>query len=317
MIVAALAAALAEEPPADDEIVVWGDRFTRWEQRWWVETEVTFAEPFQLLAERNLESRLDAVRVRAALDCDRTTRLGAAREEVDCVIEDVALLAASSFPGRSDDAVLAEADAALQGARVQLQVDAAGRVQNVDVEGLTARNRRDAERIEGFRQLLSRVILPFHLALPDVVARSMRWEEPDSRLLSMPSTSGSGGSSRIVHTMTPYEGLLLVQSIGEATLLPSVGVDSFSLEGGVATARGEAVASFALRMDGVAVFDPRTGVLLERVWSVIGERTAAGPAAVSARGYRHTGRFRVLGDAERPDLGATAMLPPGTPLPPT
>jgi len=310
-----VAAALAQSPPSveqdevdvpTDEIIVWGDRFLRWERRWLVETEVHFAGPFELLAERNHQARVKSLQIRAVLDCDKDVKLLGANWEVNCTLEDLGLVGLVFRPGFHDQDVIEEVDAALTGARLQLQVSPEGGVVDVDVEGLVPRNQRDRDRIELYRQVLSRVILPFHMGLPKVIRDGAKWYEYNSRLMTMPSAYGSGGSTRIAHFMNAYDGHLLVQSTGEGIMRPVVGVDGHEeAEDGTVSIRDPPVDSYEATMSGVAIFDPDTGIMSERVWTMDAGLTASSPNLLRGFRYHHRGHIRLLGQQDTPDVGKT------------
>jgi len=317
----AATATWASEAVPSEELIVWADPFARWERRWHVQTEVDFAPMLLLLAERNHATQVDRLQVSAVLDCSKDIELLGHHWEVNCVVEDLSLVALVQRPGSHDLDVLQQADAALTGARLQLQVTAEGGVANVDLEGIGTRNSRDRQRVEALRQVLSRVILPFHLGLPQAIYDGARWQEYNSRLMTMPSSFGSGGSTRLAHFLDAHDGMLLVQTIGEGTLLPTMGVDSMSAEpgtgpdGGMFIPRGEHVDAYEVAMHGVAVFDRDTGIMTERVWSIDGGLSAGSPNRLRGLQYAHRGRLRLLGQGESPDLGATLVARPAPDAP--
>jgi len=296
------------EPPISDEIIVWGDPFLRWDQRWHVETELRFGEPFRLFADNNLESRLSNIQLRVVLDCDRDIVLGPRRQEVRCVIEDIGLVAMTSRAGADDLRVLQEADAAMTGAILELQVTAQGGVPNVGVEGFSANNERDRARQEQYRQLLSRVILPFHLGLPPAIADGVKWYEYNSRLMSMPSANVTAGSTQLAHFMDVFEGRLLVQTVGEGLVSPEGGWEAIGEDGdGMATMVSRPVDMYQTEMHGVAIFELETGIMSERIWAFGGELTNSSPNLLRALKYGHRGHLRLLAEKDAPDVGTTTM----------
>lgn len=299
-------AALAGDDVAE-EVIVWGDRFLRWERRWYVQTEVRPPKRQVLYGADNDELALAAYQVRAVLACDKDWPLGEQRWEVGCDVEDVSIVGMPITTGPHDDRVLAAADATLTGARLQLQVTAEGGVPDVDLEGLDERNDRARARAEQLRQILSRAILPFHLAIPLPVHDDMRWYENDSRLMSMPSGLGSGGGITLAHFLNELDPTwLVVQSIGEATIAPVVGVEAMGPgEWDTIDVINLPVDHYALEMHGVALVERSTGIVAERVWTVSGGLTASSPGAISGTPYFHAGRLRMLGQRERPVVGAT------------
>ncbi len=294
------------EPAPSEDIIVWGDRFARWERRWLVQTEVGFAPQHVLYGVTNLETRLNRLQMRVVLDCDKDIKLLGANWEVNCTIEDIGLVGIVQRRGRDDDAVLQQTDAALTGARLQLQVTAEGGVANVDVEGMVPRNERDRMRIEAYRQILARVILPFHLGLPPVIHDGAKWYEYNSQLLTMPASESSGGSTTIAHYLDEHAGYLMVQSIGEGTMRPVVGIDCLGVDSdGMVSICDQPVDSYRIDMHGVAIFERDTGIMAERVWAFEGGLTAGSPNVLRGFRYSHQGHLRMLGQKEGPHVGTT------------
>ncbi len=247
--------------------------------------------------------------------------------------------------------VLDDLDARMTGARVQMQVDEEGGITNFDIEGMDSDNLRERKIQETTRQLMSRVMSGFHLRIPDHAQRNGTWAEYHSELFDLPSLTSSRGSSLMVHGVAPYEGgkLRIVQTRGEGltvVALPIGGGDPFSppppeVEGGGSSggpagigaasmsapamvsgggpsgkvmSEGESGmdASFAMVVQGVAVFETATGIMTERVWTCFGTPTAGSARNVGA--YRNVGRIRLLGETERPDVGGTVQVAWPTPV---
>lgn len=301
----AILSAFAAEP--SDEIIVWGDRFARWERRWYVETEVNFLEPQVEYARVVHEMRVKTLQVRAVLDCGIDFVLGPGSREVSCTVEDIALVAAPVLPAPSDPALLDEIDADLTGAVVQLQVRESGKVPNVDLEGIATGNPREVARREHLRQIMSRVILPFHLQMEEVVRDGMQWYEYNSLLFQLPTQQWSRGTRLWVGGTATHGGSTMahflngidpehfvIQSIGEATV-----VNPHS---------GNMV---ALEMHGVSLVQRDTGILSERVWVVRGGQTASSLRNLSGRGWYHAGALRMLGQTEQVDVGGTWVASSG------
>ena len=311
-----VAAALAG--PVSEEIVVWGDPYARWEQRWWVESELWLPQPMAFEADENVALYTSTVVARAVLDCGKGPVLGPHRIEAECRVERIGLQVGTRRPRRTDQRALEELVAKLTGAVVQAQVSDDGRVTNVDLEGLSPSNERERRSAESLRQLAARLILPFHLRLPEGVGDGVTWEEANSQLLTMPAEQGSYGASRIVHTLDAFEGAWLVQSIGEAVVHVKVGPD---MRINVDDIQGvqfveSAPDSFDTRMHGVALIDPDTGILTERVWSVRGAITGSSLHGFSDLGYGHSGRLRLLEPDADVDVGRSWLAsPPGARVP--
>jgi hypothetical protein len=320
-----LAAAGAVEP--SEEVFVWGNPFARWQRRWFVEAEVQYLEPQVVFGTVNHELSLASVQIRAVLDCEIDFVLGPEAREVSCTIEDFGLVARPRYNLATNDAVLAEIDDTLTGKVVQLQVKADGQVPNLDLEGIPTRNSRDRKRVEQLRVLMSRVVLPFHIEVTETPRDGAQWHEYNSALFLLPTattpagvlspssvktgaftggcTTGSVGASTIAHYLNLLgKDQMVLQSIGEATLTcpGRSGVLSWNADQ-VASESSAQRDLLAMDLHGVAIIDPDTGILTERVWAVTGELTASSPNAVYDLRYHHTGRFRMLGQDEQVHIG--------------
>jgi hypothetical protein len=286
--------ALADPP--SEEIVVWGDRFARWEHRWHVETEIRLPYPLAMIGWRNTETELSAIQVRAVLSCDKDFEQWGRSWEVHCDIEDIGIVGMPVRRARHDAALLREIDATLSGASVQLQVHEAGGVPNLDLEGVSAHDQRTRARRESLRQLMSRVMLPFHLSIPTPIYDGKQWYEPHSRLVSIPCDQGTHAGITLAHHLDALDPeWFVVRSLGEASARP------FSSDG---TRR---IDTFDLDVGGVAMIRRSDGVMTERVWSVSGGLTPSSASVLDALVYSHTGHLRILGPDEAPDVGRTAV----------
>jgi hypothetical protein len=245
------------------------------------------------------------------LACDKDHKLAQKRFEVSCVLEDVALRANTMRSERGEldlergADILRQLDAKLTGARVQLQVLDDGRVDNVDLEGLVAQNRRINQMNETLRTLVGRAMSGFHLKLQKFnQLQEGKWVEFNSKVLTMPATAELSpmGSSTTVHYLNQFKGHTIVQTLGRGVV--SVGVENSR--------------TYDLELVGVSLFDREEGYMTERVWSVDGRSTAG--AFFDDAGYFFAGRIDLLEEAERPDLGPTQLVQgpseSGTGLPP-
>jgi len=296
----------------DQQIIVWGDPFLRWDQRFYVETEVRPIVPLRLASFYNDELRVTSLQVRAVLDCERFATQGTHQLEVRCRIEDISLRGRGH---RRDDEprharVLPELDATLTGLQIELQVTDEGRVLNLGLEGMTTTVRRTRQRQELLRQIAWYLLAPFDLKLPDPIRPVSRWTTYQSPLFDWPSQTSTQGSAQINHYMNPVEEHLLVQTLGRAHIQ-----DRSTLTGVFHGYEDEAGSmesaipfAFDLRLDGVALFDPANGILVERVYSVHGQSTSSSAASVVTRHYSHNGRLTMLGSSDRPDLGESALV---------
>lgn len=314
---AAWALSALAAPEAAEEIVVWGDTLLRWERRWYVQTELSTPGGLRLLSEKNREVTAATLQVRAVLSCNRDFPMGPQLEEVGCVIEDVGLIVLPARGSNDGQQVVEETDATLTGATIQLQVSVAGTVPYVDIEGIPAHDERTRQRAEQLRLLAARLMLPFHLKLPETARNGAQWPEEASRLMSMPSDTGSGGGSRVVHRMDLVGDNFIVQSIGEGNIAQTVGAEvMFERYKDVMDVQGLPVDNWAMTLTSVGVIERATGILRERVWAVHGSLTGSSPQAISGAPYVHLGRFRVLDEVEHPDVGKSYVASMKAPIRP-
>jgi hypothetical protein len=63
--------------------------------------------------------------------------------------------------------------------------------------------------------------------------------------------------------------------------------------------------AYALRMDGVSIYNVDNGIMEERVYSMRGKPSAANPSTL---GFWYAGRIQLLGEQDRPDVGPTRQV---------
>lgn len=282
---------------ADDELVVYGDLFARWaDTRWYVETELHYPTWSVWAANQNRQMRVVAFQVRTVIACEKDWKLSRKRYEVLCRLEDIGIQAVSMEGPKFKHAqtILDEMHGKLKGAALQLQVRDNGRVTNIDLEDMPdTRNRRENQIQESLRQVLSRLILGFDMKLRKSNFLSTgQWVENRSGLLSMPSNTLTPASGLVVHQLNGYKGHIVVQTKGEGQILDDNG------------------ANYAVDLSGVSIYDEEQGFMTERVWSLVGRRTAESfmTYGTAVADYAHSGRLRMLGDEEQVDVGPTQEL---------
>lgn len=347
MLAVLLASALAA-PKADEEVIVYGDQFARWDHtRWLLQSELMLPMGMDFASDENKAFKSFAFQIRAVVLCDKDLQLSKHRWEVHCKVEDIGILATSENRWRSErdralaEEVLRDVDTRLTGAAVQMQVDDEGGITDFDLEGVDATTQRERRIQETTRQMMSRVMAGFHLRIPDQAQRSGQWVEYNSELIDLPSLSAARGSSTLLHQVSPYQGMQLVQTVGEGSVtvsLPSDARDPFTDLGGNAgdvantssraggglgasapsaptAANGPAgpqqresgiEATFHVEASGVAVFDKATGIMTERVWQATGRATATYSWNLGI--FRNVGRIRKLEPDEAVDVGATGQV---------
>ena len=309
-----LCAAFAKEPPRPEEILVFGDPFLRWEQRWLVDMELVLPDQMSLLARNNHEVMFAAVQTSLVLDCSKDGQQSKYVWEVMCTVEDIQLrVAERSGDAQPGTSVLAELEEDIIGVRLQLQARSDGRLLGLDLEGLDESTRRLTQRKEGIRQLLLRAMAPFHLQWPKPVLNGKQWAEYNDQMMKMPSRTASRGSSTLMHRIDQYRGKYVVQSAGTGAYQTEAGATRTRVRDDV---DGWRYYTTKMRLDAVGVVDPNTGILTERAWTVYGSTD-------NGMGYIYQGQFRMLNPSEpmtlEPSLivakprAADNGLPPWTP----
>ena len=354
-LLAAPAIAQDEDLDAVEEIIVYGDDFARWNNtRWLVNSELILPLPLFLGSDNNLRFMSYAMQTRMVLLCEKDGKIKPKRIEVMCEIEDIGIKATSvRLHKREKDraraqTVLDQIDAKLTGAKIQLQVDFKGGVNNVDLEGVPADNERERRNRENLRQILLRMVAGFHMKIPDHAQREGQWIEYNSKLMSLPSLTAARGSTTMVHTVSRHPGYQIVQTLGQgttATKLPNFNADrpdlistpsSDTLASGSSSSGGiglqsrtgsadapsdtfegfgetggnelDVEATYSLETTGVAIFERETGIMTERVWVTNGIPTASSAGGTLNNPFRNIGRVQMLGQADAPDVGPTVQV---------
>lgn len=286
-----------------EEVFVFADKFARWDRtRWYAEAQIGFPLPAKYIAVENLEFRVTAVQIRSQFVCEKTWRRGKKGYEVLCDIEDVSLRATAFEKKPNDpDKVLQEMDDLASKAKIRLYVMDDGRVNNIDIEGISASLQREQIVRENIRQLYMRLMAGFNLKMPKQSQMfDNQWVEYGSTLFALPGMRSQSGGY-VVHQVNPYKGHLVVQSIGDALI--SDGVE-------------DRPSFYSVHLDSVSIYRPEDGIMTERAYVVQGMTTASSALAngFSGGNYFHTGRVQMLGERERIDCGFTArVLAPNAP----
>lgn len=134
---------------------------------------------------------------------------------------------------------------------------------------------------------------PLRPDVPDTV-RSPSLSAENVHPFAMLQAPASFGRSTVVHRMDRYKGRYVVQSYGEGAV--DIGAD--------------VPVTFQGDLDAVSVFDPRFGVMTERVWTLALTPTAGSALADGVAGfpYKQTGRLRQLADGEAVELMASTLV---------
>ncbi len=321
--------------PATDEIVVFGDPFARWNgTRWLVESSWVNPMGLSLRANDGAEFEAGALRTRAVLACEIDGAIGPKQREVECRIEELAMQAVPLQDWVSEgtiDDVLGELDAKLTGAILQLQVSESGSVNNVDIEGIKTRTRRERLALEQLRSITVVLVSTYHMR----VKPTDQWVERNSAVQTVPSSTGTQGSGTLTHTMAQSDGQWVVQSLG--TAMASVPLTGNTTLGGMVGQMDAAAAApdgvivrlmpnsttedtqllidgaWELETTGVALVDPDVGYMVERVSVTVGTPTASNPLQ---QPMWIQGQLRKLEPTEHPSVGPTGpgIRAPASPM---
>jgi hypothetical protein len=312
--------------------------------RWLFEVEETTPVPVELNADFNKTFRTRALQMRAVVSCPTMNRFGKKKADLDCVFEDVALIATPRFTDPRPDlveahnAVLTDLVRTLTGTRVMITMHVDGRLLAVDLPDAQGGNRRQNEIRENLRRLAADIVAGLHLQREETVQGD--WVERNSQLVHPPAVGISRGVSRLDHAVSVVEGQTVVQTSGDGTFTTPFVPQEFDYSGKVGTttsqnrtpegasnalqggrevdAAGQPAATtptdfiFRGQLTGVAVLDD-DGLPVERVWAMLGGPSASSVGNFMGASLWYAGRQRRLADDETVDLGPSHVVaPPGT-----
>lgn len=155
---------------------------------------------------------------------------------------------------------LEEWSARMEGTRVMLTVDLAGRVKKIDLIGIEGDDDRSAEIVDQMRITMVQAFRLFDLPLPtDDAEWNAGWtQKGDTPLFSLWSSSGSVGSWKLQHRPeTGPGGQRLLRTEGKGTLQVGENIDR-AVEGMI-----------YVTVDGVSVFDEPLGLLTYRTVNIL------------------------------------------------
>lgn len=333
-----------------EEVVVYGEPFARWDDtRWLVQVEAGSPWDASWQAFQNSEFRVRRYQVHMAIHCNIEHNLAPQAREVSCGIDDIAFFPEllSVENKEQADRVLADWTGWLSGAEFQLQVTADGRVTDIGLEGVRTDDRRSRAAVETVRSTLAGGLSGFHIHdAMNQLSRGRQWADHTQAPWQIPSHGAHPVSGEIVHRADAYQGWIVVQSVGKATMTvtpdlrldargpgpegssapplsgplkvqmspnpmvdplarvsfppPALNIPMELAMQGEGRQRGSEM-YFQATLDGVALFDPESGVMKERVTRMFAVSTASSSLQATA----HTiVRLRQLEDEE------TVQLPP-------
>jgi hypothetical protein len=263
---------------------------------WHIETVVQYANPIWLQAEHNIEGRAKRIHSEQVWTCraGEPSRMG---WELSCTVDDARLVVAALETEEIQvQAVLAELDAALTGATVQLQLDRSGHLRSVDLEGITKDNRRSGAIHETLRLLVARSAVAFDLHLPPSGDLLSAWRQKDDLLYSYPISFGTLSGARVNHTLGDHNDRHVnIQSVGTGT----VRVGEPSPNPRAPPGSGEPW-MLDLDSEAQALWDGVDGTLVARRWVAVGR-------PIASSGWQ-------VGKKVEPYLqtGILTLIPPGT-----
>lgn len=284
----------------DETVTVYSDLFKRWDgTRWLIKTEIVFPIAMHFADSANHEFWADALQVRTVIACDKDWKLTGKRWQVHCKIEDIGLQFVVSSRKLATGTVqdfIDLLDRRLTGGDLQLQVTDDGRIEAVDLEGVTKRNAQEAALFESLRQVLMRITAGFDMRLRKFNdLRPGSWIEYTSKLMTMPDfidDTAAQGTSMVGNKLSRKDGHIIVESQGK-------GVASFG--------QGQLTNTYSTKLASVAVYDDQNGYMTERVWAMNARPTASSWVQGDSH-YWHAGRIRQLDPSEKPGVGESTMI---------
>lgn len=253
------------------------------QHRWVMESEIALPGHVWLYADQNIDVRARSLRVQLVLDCTADSIRGLFR----CNVEQ-ASLAGETYPSEYGllKPVLDELDAKLTGSELTFTLGHDGRLRSTTVslnQLQQGRNRRTRYTAEMVRMLVQRTLSPIDLQVPRAGLEEGGWPQYHAASLQLLTLQGTAGGGRLVHHAQPWgDGLTMVSTAGEATMVDGANVDLRPL-------------LFSTQITGHMVLDSKRGTIREAHWEIYGEPTAS--AGVSAN--YHASRIQIR--ALRPD----------------
>lgn len=260
----------------------------------------------RLQAAENLDARVDQMWLDVVTTCGIEELIGKKRINLVCTLDDVQVrgMAVPSDLKRAPK-IIAEMDASLTGAKVQLQYLRDGRLRGLDLEGVDKSTPRLEEQHEVLRLLLLRTFAALDVGMPKKGDdRGGSWETRESFALALPVQAGTLGNYKLIWTATGAEGGIVDLSATAKGIITGGQM--------VPSGQGEEPAiQVRVELDGKARFNTQTGVLLEHSYTVEGQHTASSIMAEQGRSlpYVHSASALFLPPGEAPPaLGASGLL---------
>jgi hypothetical protein len=228
----------------------------------------------RFMAARNVTARAEDIALAMELDCKvdppqkRTQSWRCSTHRVE--------LGGKAWEGEQEklDAILAEYMEQLKEATIVVDYTPTGRIQLVDVEGLSRNSDREKLIHEYLRLLLQRAFAALEIELPkngEVPAGT--WRQKGNPLsMRLPTRYGTAGGVRLNHEVVGREGdLLVINSVGRGTVHPGSALESGADRG------------VNMSVTSTALFDPTRGLLVRNEVQTNGALTTS--ASMASAGF--------------------------------
>jgi len=279
----------------------WDDGVKR---KYLLRSQVLLPNFMQFNKELNRDARVSEFLVSVVTTCYALDSIGKDRFELRCDIDDFAI---SGAPPNSDKGMLLEIfdemdQKLVDGGWVQMVFHRDGRILDYDLEGVDKRNSRNRRIQENIRLVLGRAFAAMDLELPKKgIDPGGAWEQKSSPLaMHFPSEYGTFGSANVNHQVTEVTDVVSIATSGRGALGPAKFIT-------VRTGGPERIESqYDLSYEGVTVFDPAKGTMIEHEYLVDGMPTPSSMAAEGGEGisYVQMTRLELLPEGKAlPNLG--------------
>lgn len=274
------------------------------ERRYMASAQIDLPIVVEFDAPVNTDAQITGFNLVLLLRCGLDAPIGRSAFAVRCDIDDASLQVEPVTSSRGRVAPIAEEWARIlrDDAWIQVEMTNAGRVRNVDLEGVDKRVQRLQVIGETMRLFVARALAPLDVALPRKGTDNGlgQWVQPASNINALPRPDGSVGTMVVVHQLSRTDGSSVFWSFhGDGSLA--------SADDAQSTARF----SFTTTADGSAIFDTASGTLIESQLLAEGRSTASSINTSSGgnQQYRQASYIRLLApDAPAPTLPRSGQI---------
>lgn len=269
-------------------------------RRFHVRTSLDLPRPLLMNAERNTETMVSQLTATFVLSCGMEEPVGKRAWELRCEVDDASLIA-TPWPtsvGRVQG-VLDEWDAKFEAATFTVVLGKDGHIRNVGITGVEERLSRLRAIAETMRLIGVRALAGGDLLLPrrgNDMGYGV-WTQRESLAFGYVTSQGTGGGVEIVHQIRGVrDGVVSIASGGRGV------IGGASYGGG----QNSSADMFAMDYAASALFDTKTGTLLESQFISEGTPTASSAIAEGRAGASYVQQviFQLLPEGEpAPRLG--------------